>query len=73
MRLFHKYPGLPLWSGSGIAQKSSSDAPPWPVLSGRWCLTDVAFRIPEVVWSAGDKVRFREFGRGSSYVMEGTC
>ena len=68
-RLYHKYPGLPLWAGEGVAQTASTAPPPWPVLSGRFCLTEVAFRLPEIVWERGDRVRFRQFGRG--WLMEG--
>ena len=70
-RLFHKFPGLPLWSGRGIALDGVEGGPPWRVRCGEFLVLEVRYRLWDVRWPVGAAVRFRELGRGGGLVMEG--
>ena len=62
--------GRPLHRSTGVVQQGSDEPPPWTVVSGRWCETEVQFRHPHCVWAAGDRVRFAEFGKSSHILKE---
>ena len=50
---------------------SSEGPPPWRVRCGDFLVLEVPLRLWDVRWVVGERVLFRELGRGGRLVMEG--